>query len=105
MEVIYLKFATLEAVADAVVQEDADAVGVSILTGSHRILLPKLVQTLGDLGCHDVVVIAGGIIPTQDVPLLKDQGVDAVFGPGTPTDRIATTISDLIDSRREHSAA
>lgn len=105
MEVIYLKFATLDAVANAVVEEDADAVGVSILTGSHRVLLPKLVQMLNDLGCHDVVVIAGGIIPSQDVQLLKDQGVDAVFGPGTPTDEIVTTISDLIDSRRGQSVA
>ncbi len=100
MEVIYLKFASLETVANTVLEEDADAVGISLLNGSHRVLLPMLVETLRDQGCDDVVVMAGGIIPTQDFGPLEAGGVDAVFGPGTPTDEIVATLTDLIDSRR-----
>lgn len=101
MEVIYLKFVTLDSVVETAVQEDADAVGVSFLTGSHRMLLPDLVERLRAQGCDHMVVTAGGIIPKQDFGPLQEQGVDAVFGPGTPAQEIVATISELIASRRE----
>lgn len=100
MEVIYLKFVTLDTLADAVAQEDADAVGVSLLNGSHRVMMPKLVEMLNERDCDDVIVTAGGIIPVQDFQALKDSGVDAVFGPGTPTDEIVATLTEMIGSRR-----
>jgi methylmalonyl-CoA mutase C-terminal domain/subunit len=89
MEVIYTGLhQTPEQIAATVVQEDADAVGLSILSGAHMTLVPKVVSLLKDQGAGDVVVTVGGTIPAEDVPELKKLGVAAVFTPGSSTDEI-----------------
>ena len=89
MEVIYTGLRqTPEMIAEAALQEDVDAVGLSILSGAHMTLLPRIVQLLREKGLDDVLVFAGGIIPDEDVAPLKERGVLAVFGPGTNTDAV-----------------
>jgi methylmalonyl-CoA mutase C-terminal domain/subunit len=89
MEVIYLGLRqTPEMIAEAALQEDADAVGLSILSGAHMTLLPRVVDELRKNGLDDVVVFAGGIIPDDDVPALKEAGVAGIFGPGTSTEEV-----------------
>jgi methylmalonyl-CoA mutase C-terminal domain/subunit len=96
MEVIYTGLRqTPEMVAEAALQEDVDVVGLSILSGAHMVLLPRTVDLLRERGLHDVLIIAGGIIPDEDAPALKEHGVDAVFGPGSST-------RDIVDFIREH---
>jgi methylmalonyl-CoA mutase C-terminal domain/subunit len=75
-------------IAAAAIQEDVDAVGMSILSGAHNQLLPEVVRLLRDQGGDDILVFAGGIIPDRDIPRLKDAGIDEIFLPGTATDRI-----------------
>jgi len=89
MEVIYTGLRqTPEMIVQAAVQEDVDAVGLSILSGAHLVLFPKILQLLKERGLGVVFVFAGGIIPDEDVPILKEMGIKAVFGPGTPTREI-----------------
>ena len=89
MEVIYTGLRqTPEMIAEAALQEDVDVVGLSILSGAHMALIPRTIQLLRDNGQDDVVVVAGGIIPDDDVPALSEMGVRGVFGPGTPTQKI-----------------
>ena len=89
MEVIYTGLhQTPEQIVATVVQEDADAVGMSILSGAHMTLVPKVVSLLKDQGVDDVIVTVGGTIPADDVPELKELGVAEVFTPGAPTDAI-----------------
>ena len=89
MEVIYTGLRqTPEMIAEAALQEDVDVVGLSILSGAHMALIPRTVQLLRDNGQDDVVVVAGGIIPDDDVPALREMGVRGIFGPGTPTQKI-----------------
>ena len=89
MEVIYTGLRqTPEMIAEAALQEDVDVVGLSILSGAHMALIPRTLQLLIDNGQDDVVVVAGGIIPDDDVPTLRELGVKGVFGPGTPTQKI-----------------
>jgi methylmalonyl-CoA mutase C-terminal domain/subunit len=86
MEVIYLGLRqTPEMIAEAALQEDADAVGLSILSGAHMTLLPRVVELLQQNGLDDVMVFAGGIIPDEDVPALEAIGIRGIFGPGTNT--------------------
>ena len=86
MEVIYTGLhQTPEQIAATVIQEDADAVGLSILSGAHMTLVPKVVELLRGQGVDDVVVTVGGTIPTDDAPELKKLGVAEVFTPGAPT--------------------
>jgi methylmalonyl-CoA mutase C-terminal domain/subunit len=86
MEVIYTGLhQTPEQIAETVIQEDADAVGISILSGAHMTLVPRILDLLRDQGADDVVVVVGGTIPTDDVVELKKQGVAEVFTPGAPT--------------------
>ncbi len=93
MEVIYTGLRqTPEMIAEAALQEDVDAVGLSILSGAHMTLLPRIVQLLREKGLDEVVVFAGGIIPDEDVTPLKEAGVLAVFGPGTNTDAVVEFI-------------
>lgn len=95
MEVIYTGLRqTPDMIAEAALQEDVDAVGLSILSGAHMTLLPRIVQTLRDKGLTDVRVFAGGIIPDEDIEPLKQAGVAGVFGPGTNTDRVVEFIRD-----------
>ena len=89
MEVIYTGLhQTPEQIAATVIQEDAHAVGLSILSGAHMTLVPKVVQMLREQGADDVLVTVGGTIPADDIPELKEQGVAEVFTPGASTDDI-----------------
>ena len=89
-EVVYTGLRqTPEMVATAALQEDVDVVGLSILSGAHLTLLPRICELLRAEGMGDVLVIAGGIIPDDDIPALKEAGVAAIFGPGTPIGEIA----------------
>ena len=91
MEVIYTGLhQTPEQIVETVLQEDADAVGLSILSGAHMTLVPRVVELLREQDAGDVVVTVGGTIPAQDIPELEELGVAAVFTPGAPT-------SDIID--------
>ena len=97
-EVIYTGLRqTPEMVAEAALQEDVDAIGLSILSGAHLALVPKILELLHQQGQDDVPVLVGGIIPDQDVPKLKKGGVTAVFGPGTSTETILDEFQRAID--------
>ncbi len=88
-EVIYTGLhQTPEQIAETAIQEDADAVGLSIHSGAHMTLFPRVVQLLRDRGAQDVVVFAGGIIPKDDIDALREQGVEQVFTPGAATTEI-----------------
>jgi len=92
MEVIYTGLRqTPEMIAEAALQEDVDVVGLSILSGAHMELFPVIMETLKEKGVK-AIVIAGGIIPEEDVSALKEMGVEAVFGPGASTQDIAEYI-------------
>ena len=92
-EVIYTGIRqTPEAIAEAALQEDVDVVGLSILSGAHMALVPKIMRLLREKGLGDVLVLVGGIIPDDDVPKLKALGVKGVFGPGTLTTDIIAFI-------------
>ncbi len=100
MEVIYTGLhQTPEQIVATVIQEDADAVGLSILSGAHMTLVPKVVALLGDQGVDDVIVTVGGTIPAEDVPELKKLGVAEVFTPGAPTDAIVDFIRSAAAER------
>jgi methylmalonyl-CoA mutase, C-terminal domain len=89
MEVIYTGLhQTPEQIAETVIQEDADAVGISILSGAHMTLVPRILDLLREQGAEDVVVVVGGTIPADDVVELKKHGVAEVFTPGAPTREI-----------------
>jgi methylmalonyl-CoA mutase, C-terminal domain len=89
MEVIYTGLhQTPEQIAETVIQEDADAVGLSILSGAHMTLVPRVIEILREQGVEDVVITVGGTIPSDDVPELKRLGVAEVFTPGASTDEI-----------------
>ena len=89
MEVIYTGLhQTPEQIAETVIQEDADAVGLSILSGAHMTLVPRVVDLLKQQGAEDVVVTVGGTIPADDIPELKELGVSEVFTPGSSTQDI-----------------
>ncbi len=86
MEVIYTGLRqTPEQIVNAAIQEDVDCVALSILSGAHNTLLPKVADMLKQQGADDVLVIGGGVIPQEDIPGLKDGGIKEVFTPGTPT--------------------
>jgi methylmalonyl-CoA mutase C-terminal domain/subunit len=100
MEVIYTGLhQTPEQIVATVIQEDADAVGLSILSGAHMTLVPKVVAMLADQGVDDVIVTVGGTIPADDVPELKRLGVAEVFTPGAPTDAIVEFIRGAVAER------
>jgi methylmalonyl-CoA mutase C-terminal domain/subunit len=89
MEVIYTGlFQTPETIARSAVDEDVDVVGLSILSGAHNQLVPEVVRALRSARKEDALVLVGGIIPEEDIPFLKAQGVAEVFGPGTPLSEI-----------------
>jgi methylmalonyl-CoA mutase, C-terminal domain len=93
MEVIYTGIRqTPEMIIEAAIQEDVDVVGLSILSGAHLALFPPIIDGLKKKGLTNALVIAGGIIPDEDIPELQKIGVKAVFGPGTPTGKIAEFI-------------
>jgi methylmalonyl-CoA mutase C-terminal domain/subunit len=89
-EVVYTGLhQTPEQIVETVIQEDADAVGISILSGAHMTLVPRITRLLTEAGLTDVLVTVGGIIPDDDVPALREAGVAAVFGPGTTIASVA----------------
>ncbi len=101
-EVVYTGLhQTPEQVVQAVVQEDADAVGLSLLSGAHLTLVPRVVKLLADEGRSDVLVIVGGIIPEADIGPLMEQGVAQVFTPGAHLDAISTWLGQALDAREE----
>jgi methylmalonyl-CoA mutase C-terminal domain/subunit len=100
MEVIYTGLhQTPEQIAATVIQEDADAVGLSILSGAHMTLVPKVIKLLAEQGVEDVVITVGGTIPADDVPELKQLGVAEVFTPGASTDEIVEFIRSAAAER------
>jgi methylmalonyl-CoA mutase, C-terminal domain len=95
MEVIYTGLhQTPEQIVETALQEDADAVGISILSGAHMTLVPKILEGLRENGLDEVVVVVGGTIPRADVVALKEQGVAEIFTPGAP-------VSEIVDFLRE----
>ena len=93
MEVIYTGLRqTPEMIASAAMQEDVDAVGISILSGAHNTLCPRIVDLLKANGMDDTLVLVGGIVPQEDIPKLKEIGVSEIFLPGTSTEDIVTFI-------------
>jgi len=99
MEVIYTGLhQTPEQIVETVLQEDADAVGLSILSGAHMTLVPRVVDLLREQEAGDVVVTVGGTIPAQDIPELKELGVAEVFTPGAPTQDIIEFIRGAVGS-------
>lgn len=100
MEVIYTGLRqTPEMVVNAALQEDVDVIGLSILSGAHNAIVPRVVELLNKNKMEDVLVLVGGIIPDQDVNPLKEGGVAAVFQPGTPMDDIVKFIRENVKPR------
>ena len=99
-EVIYTGLhQTPEQIVSTVVEEDADAVGLSLLSGAHMTLFPKVVELLGQQGAEDVLVFGGGIIPDVDIVKLQDLGVARIFTPGTPLLSITAWLEEALDER------
>lgn len=97
MEVVYTGLhQTPEQIVQTVVQEDADAVGLSVLSGAHMTLFAKLLELLEQQGVSDVTVFGGGIIPEQDIPVLEQQGVAKIFTPGATTDEIVRWVQENV---------
>jgi methylmalonyl-CoA mutase C-terminal domain/subunit len=97
-EVIYTGLhQTPEQIVEAVVQEDADAVGLSLLSGAHMNLFPRVIALLRDRGAEDVLVFGGGIIPDADIPKLKEMGVAGIFTPGAPLASITEWLASSLD--------
>ena len=100
MEVIYTGLRqTPEMIVATALQEDADVVGLSSLSGVHNYFFPRVVELLNQKGLNDVLVVGGGIIPTEDVDFLKQAGIAAIFGPGTTTTSIVDFIKDNVRTR------
>ncbi|MBI4062777.1 MAG: cobalamin B12-binding domain-containing protein [Elusimicrobia bacterium] len=101
-EVIYTGIRqTPEMIAEAAMQEDVDCVGLSLLSGSHMTLFPRVIDLMKEKGLKDVLIFGGGIIPGEDVPKLKKKGVDKIFGPGTPTQEIVRYLREKL-SKKPH---
>ena len=99
MEVIYTGLRqTPQQIAEAAIQEDVDCVGLSILSGAHMTLIPKVIDLLKESKAEDILITVGGIIPDEDADTLKTMGVDGVFGPGTAT-------QDIIEFIKSHARA
>ena len=100
MEVIYTGLhQTPEQIVETALQEDADAIGLSILSGAHMTLVPRILELLKEQDASEIVVVLGGTIPNQDIPELKDLGVAEVFTPGAPTQAIIDFIQDNVGER------
>jgi len=100
MEVIYTGLRqTPEMIVNAAIQEDVDCVGLSILSGAHNAIVPRVTSLLKERGAEDILVVVGGTIPEQDIAFLKQQGVSAIFGPGTSLDATVTFIREHIKPR------
>jgi len=103
MEVIYTGLRqTPEQIVEAALQEDVQAIGVSILSGAHNTLLGEIVDKLKERGMDDVLVFAGGIIPDADIPLLKSRGIAEVFQPGTSTESVVSFLKEQMGEKPRH---
>jgi methylmalonyl-CoA mutase C-terminal domain/subunit len=101
MEVIYTGLRqTPEMVVNAALQEDVDAIGISILSGAHNTVFPKVINLMKEKGLHDVLLTGGGIIPEDDMKQLNEAGVGKLFAPGTPTSEIAGYIREWVKEHR-----
>src|SRR3982751_4220113 len=101
MEVIYTGLRqTPEMVVNSAIQEDVDAIGISILSGAHMTVFPKIMNLMKEKGMDDVLITGGGIIPEDDMKALNEMGVGKLFAPGTPTADIATYIRDWVKANR-----
>ena len=99
-EVIYTGcHQTAEQIVNAAIQEDVDGLGMSILSGAHRYLFPRVVELLKESEADDVKVFGGGIIPKEDIPWLKSQGIQAIFTPGTSTEDIIGWVRENIQPK------
>ncbi|NNG07000.1 MAG: cobalamin B12-binding domain-containing protein [Desulfobacteraceae bacterium] len=93
MEVIYTGLRqTPQQIVEASIQEDVDVIAMSVLSGAHDYLFPRVMELLGEKGVEDILVIGGGIIPDEDIPALKESGISEIFGPGTYTEEIVNYI-------------
>jgi methylmalonyl-CoA mutase C-terminal domain/subunit len=90
-----------EEIASAAVQEDVDVVGLSLLSGAHNELFPAVMEALRRANASDIPVIGGGIIPDEDIPTLKAQGIRAIFTPGTPLEEILSVFREMADAHRK----
>ncbi len=105
MEVIYTGIRqTPEMIVEAALQEDVDVIGLSILSGAHMALFPRVIELLHEKGMEDVLIVTGGIIPDEDVPKLKALGIKGVFGPGTSTQEIIDFIRREIAQKDQASS-
>lgn len=101
MEVIYTGLRqTPEMVVNAALQEDVDAIGISILSGAHMTVFPKVIDMMKSRNMHDVLLTGGGIIPSDDMKTLNEMGVGQLFAPGTPTKTIADYITNWVKEKR-----
>ena len=93
MEVIYTGLRqTPESIVNAAIQEDVDCIGLSILSGAHNAIVPRIITLLREAHAQDILLVLGGTIPEQDIPYLKQHGVAQIFGPGTPLESVITFI-------------
>lgn len=100
MEVIYTGIRqTPEQIAATVLQEDVDGIGLSILSGAHNFLFPKIRELLDSQGMEDVILFGGGIIPDEDIASLKEKGVSEIFTPGTPLDEIVAYVQKAVEEK------
>ena len=101
MEVIYTGVhQTPEQVVETALQEDADAIGVSLLSGAHNYVFPRIAELMKEKGMHDVLLFGGGIIPAEDAERLKEHGVERVFQPGASLEEIVTYLREAVTKRR-----
>jgi methylmalonyl-CoA mutase, C-terminal domain len=106
VEVIYTGLhQSPEQVVEAAIQEDADAIGLSVLSGAHMTLFRRVVDLLAERDARDIVVFGGGIIPEADLPLLREMGVARVFTPGTPTGQIVEWVRTTLGEQAAHEQA
>jgi methylmalonyl-CoA mutase C-terminal domain/subunit len=102
MEVIYTGLRqTPEQIVETALQEDVNIVGLSILSGAHMTLFPRIMDLMKEKGLEDVIVIAGGIIPPEDIPALKKIGIKEIFGPGASLEKIVNYIKGCVEKGRE----
>jgi methylmalonyl-CoA mutase C-terminal domain/subunit len=100
MEVIYTGLRQTPAmIVEAALQEDVDLIGVSILSGAHMTLFPAIKKLLAEKGADDIILFGGGIIPDEDISTLESDGVDKLFGPGTPTEDIVNFINEKMSKK------
>ena len=101
MEVVYTTCDVIEEIVDTAIQEDVDVIGISSSTASHTTLFSDIMESLKSKGAGDKLVIAGGIIPTADIPVLKEIGVSEVFGPGTSGDEVVDYIVTHMSTKKK----